>query len=172
MGLFSLTKKPEEKRPVQQMPSFPQFPETNQEEEMPEFPAYEPSIGDIKKEITKPVEFDIPIREKRVENRNMFASQPMQQSQMQMEEFSPARVSSATNSMPSEGHPLFIKIDKFKEAMHDMQNLKAKISEAEKILSSLEELKADEDAKLSKWNSEVQELKEKLMSLDKNLFEQ
>lgn len=168
MGLFSLTKKPEEKRfqqPAQQMPSFPEFPEAH-DEEMPEFPAYEPTIGDIKKEITKQPEFEIPIREKKSE-KLMFSSQPQFPIITEKQDFA----SSLPKSVP-ESHTLFVKIDKFKEAMHDMQNLKTKISEAERILSSLEELKAEEDAKLVKWTSEMQILKEKLMSLDKNLFEQ
>lgn len=164
MGLFSLTKKPEEKRPVQKFaatPSFPQFPEPEQDE-MPEFPSYEPSIGDIKKEITKPVDFEVPMREKKVE-KNMFASQEPEA----MEEMH----STANLASQPQSHTLFVKIEKFKEAMHDMHNLKTKLNEAEKILSSLEELKAEEDTKLARWSSELQAIKEKLMSVDKNLFE-
>lgn len=155
MGLFSLTKKPEEKKlEAQKLPSFPEFPAVH--EELPEFPAYEPTIGEIKKEITRPEEFEVPVRDKKAE-RNMFATQLQPQ---------PA----ATKLMPTE-RTLFIKIDKYKDAMHDIQSLKIKIAEAERILTGLEELKAEEDSKLSKWNSEIQELKEKLLSLDRNLFE-
>lgn len=171
MGLFSVTKKPEEKRPagVQRISSFPEFPPIEEEHGTSEFPAYEPTIGDIKKEITKSETnspFEIPTREKKPEPR-MFAA-----TQMQQPSFMPSRTAESRSSpASSEDHMLFIKIDKYKDAMHDIQHLKTKISEAEKILSSLEELKAEEDSKLSKWNSEIQGLKEKLMSLDKTLFE-
>lgn len=155
MGLFSLTKKPEEKKiGAQKLSSFPEFPAIR--EELPEFPAYEPTIGEIKKEITKPEEFEVPLRDKKPE-RNMFATQL---------EVQPA----APKLMPTE-RTLFIKIDKYKDAMHDIQSLKIKIAEAERILTALEELKSEEDSKLSRWNSEVQEIKEKLLSLDRNLFE-
>lgn len=163
MGLFSLTKKPAEKSPEQ--PSFPKFPDVH-EGEMPEFPAYEPTIGEIKKEITKPEEFEVPIRDKRTEQKSMFGAQiePTQQ-------FTPPKMDFSAPKMPQEGKTLFIKIDKYKEAMHDINSLKTKIAEAERILSNLEEIKTEEDSKLSKWNSEIQEIKEKLLSLDKNLFE-
>ena len=159
MGLFSITKKPDEKKSagVQKAPSFPEFP-SFEESSSSDFPAYEPTIGEIKKEVTKSEfpSFDIPSREKKPEPK-MFAASQSSQSRME--------------HSGSEDHMLFIKIDKYKEAMKDVHNLKMKISEAEKILSSLDELKNEEDAKLAKWNSEIQELKNKLMSLDKNLFE-
>lgn len=161
MGLFSLTKKPVEKSPEQS--SFPKFPEV---EEMPEFPAYEPTIGEIKKEITKPEDFEIPVRDRKSEQKNMFGAQIESRPQ-----FTPEKTDFSAPKMPQDGKTLFIKIDKYKEAMHDINSLKTKIAEAERIFSSLEEIKAEEDSKLGKWNSEVQEIKEKLLSLDKNLFE-
>lgn len=164
MGLFSLTKKPEEKKAPEQS-SFPNFPDVH-DEEMPEFPAYEPTIGEIKKEITKPEDFDIPIREKRPEQKSMFGAQIESRPP-----FTPAKMDFSAPKMPQEGKTLFIKIDKYKEAMHDINSLKTKIAEAERILSSIEEIKAEEDSKLNKWNGEIQEIKEKILSLDKNLFE-
>lgn len=161
MGLFSLTKKPEEKKPLQQPVSLPEFPSVH-EEEMPEFPAYEPTIGEIKKEITKQQEVDIPVREKRTDNKSMFSAQVQQFVQ-------PAEFSS--QKMPSGSQPLFVKIERYKEAMHDLNNLKAKISEAERILLSLDHLKTEEDAKLNSWNAEIQDIKQRLLSLDRNLFE-
>lgn len=168
MGLFSLTKKPEEKK--QELPpkpaSFLQFPRP-EEHEMPEFPAYEPSIHDIKKEITKPEDFDIPVRENSAKKSLFAAESPQQQFSVKEERTEPARF-----SPPSpDGKTLFVKIERYKEAMHDIHNLKLKMAEAEKILANLEEIKAEEDSKLSRWNSELQSIKEKLLSIDKNLFE-
>lgn len=156
MGLFGLGKK-EEKTPSKmeydKLPNLPEFPSA--EQEVPDLPHYEPSISDLKKEVSKKDE-EIPMREKKV--RPIMGHH---------------RVSHAAPShvVMGEEKPLFIKIDHYKEALRAIDTLKAKIAEAEQVLQSLEEIREDENAKLEKWKSELQTIKDKLLSIDQSLFE-
>ncbi len=154
MGLFGLGKK-EEKKPskleFERLPALPEFPTA--EEEVSELPHYEPSISELKKEVSKRDDFsEIPIREKKVMP-VMGASKP------------------AAYTSSSEEKPLFIKIDHYKEALRAVDTLKAKILEAEKVLQSLEEIRDQENSKLESWKSEIQALKDKLLTIDQSLFE-
>ena len=153
MGLFGLGKK-EEKRSstleYSKLPNLPEFPSA--EEEIPELPQYEPSISQLKREVSKNDE-DIPFREKRIAP--VMAGAKMKPSHVNM----------------GEEKPLFIKIDHYKEALRAIDTMKAKITEAEQVLHSLEEIREDENTKLEKWKSELENIKDKLLSIDHSLFE-
>ncbi|MBI5391638.1 hypothetical protein HZB00_01415 [Candidatus Woesearchaeota archaeon] len=144
MGLFSSKKKDSEmsNSSIPPLPEFPSMPE----EETAEFPAYEPTISDIKQEVSKE-ETVIPVRERKVVP-TLVAHAPV-----------------------SEEKPLFIKVEHYKEAMHAIDALKERIVLAERILGSLEELRSQEEQKLEAWKNEIQGLKEKLLTIDQSLFE-
>ena len=155
MALFGLGKK-EERRSMRsemdRLPTLPEFPSAEEHEDIPELPHYEPSISELKREVEKPA-LDIPVREKRV-----------------------IPIVSAQVSRPSylstgEEKPLFIKVDRYKEALRAIDSLKAKITEAENVLRTLEDIREDESRKLESWKSEIQSLKDKLLTIDQSLFE-
>jgi len=172
MGLFG--KKKEEKKAMpetEHLPNLPEFPSAEQHEELPELPHYEPSIGELKKEVARPLpanEFE-GIPQRRAAVRPTLAAVKVAPHEKMMEH-EPRRMAAAYISHDEE-KPLFIKVDNYKEALKAIESLKVKVTEAEKILRSLEEIREQEYEKLEMWKNEVQALKEKLLKVDESLFE-
>lgn len=67
--------------------------------------------------------------------------------------------------------PLFVKIDKYKAAVKTIDDIKARLNEAEKILRNLNKINDEEQHELSEWQHDITEIKEKLLKVDKDLFE-
>ena len=89
---------------------------------------------------------------------------------------------SSLGSMPSsftaqrmeehyEKKPLFIKVDKYEEAIHVLNSVKDKLNEASNILNELRQIRRDEDSQLEGWTDHLNMVKEKLTDIDKILFE-
>ena len=159
MALF-FKKKKEEKHEidlhhVNEIPRFPEF-------QTPRFA----EIESIKKEIEKkPEDLGIPMREviqpeRKQESISIPIRKPVQEERAMV-----------SRRVLDETKPIFVKIEKYKTALDLIDQIKSKISEAEKVLADVEALKANEDKELENWKSELQEIKEKLLSVDKNLFE-
>ncbi len=90
----------------------------------------------------------------------------------------PARAPMPRPPMPSrvpsmmEGEkPLFVKIDKYRNALKAIDNLKAKIREAEGVLAEVNSVRQQEDQKLEEWRRDLKDIREKLLTIDQNLFE-
>jgi hypothetical protein len=62
--------------------------------------------------------------------------------------------------------PVFVKIDKFYEAVKKLAEIKVKIGEIDQSLEKLRAIKNKEDQELKAWESEVQSVKEKVSSID------
>lgn len=98
--------------------------------------------------------------------------QPMQQMQyslplqMQMNERLPrpeeARV---------EEKPVFVRLQQYREAMSSIELLKQKIQDVEFIIGKIEELRAQEQIELNSCQNTLNRVKEKLITIDKKLFE-
>lgn len=71
----------------------------------------------------------------------------------------------------AETKPIYIKIDKYKSAMKTLAEIKARLTEAEKILNNLQKIKNEEDQEFENWREDIEQIKERLLSVDKNLFE-
>ena len=151
MGLFSKKKGGTEDSnnmtEASHVPEFPEFPSLT-EEEFPEFPTYEPTVSDIKEEVDKGSDdFEVPVRDsKKID-------------------IKPER------NLPESGKPLFVQIDKYKDVMHTMDAIKAKLDDVDKLLDNLDQIKTEEDRKLEDWKRDLQNIKEKLVSVDRDLFE-
>lgn len=164
MGLFT-KKKEEQKRPPEQVqiqkpvePAFPTFPD---EIEAPEFPTYEPTIREIKNEVEKGFEeeIDIPVREKNVSGKKLASVQVK------------AEESVVKREISSEEKPLFVQIEKYKDVLHTLDAIRLKLKDAEELLRTFEHIKLEEDEKLEAWKRDLQNVKDKLLSIDKDLFE-
>lgn len=126
------------------LPDFSRLPE------LPKLPSYEPEIkipeiNEIKSAITP----EIPVRK----------PQPMRIMEKQPEK------------MVFEEKPLFVKIDKYKEAIQTIDGIRAKLKEAEIILEELTKIKDKEDQEFNSWRADINDIKQKLLDVDKNLFE-
>ncbi len=67
--------------------------------------------------------------------------------------------------------PVFVKIEQYREAIQNLDVLKQKLKETESIVSRLEELRAQEQMELSNAQNNLNKIKEKLLEVDKKLFE-
>ena len=67
--------------------------------------------------------------------------------------------------------PVFIKIDDYKDVIDVMELIKNKILEANGVLEKIRKLKAEEDAELELWNSNLEDIERKISYIDRTLFE-
>ncbi|MBI2449361.1 hypothetical protein HYV49_03630 [Candidatus Pacearchaeota archaeon] len=65
----------------------------------------------------------------------------------------------------------FVRLDKFESAYASIANIKKKIEEMNSFLRDIRQLNAKEDAELSAWEKEINEIKIKIENIDKALFE-
>ncbi len=108
----------------------------------PSFPSYEPSFPSSSDDIKQAI------------TRPLFPEEPKQQRSTDLEE-----------------KAIFVQIDKYKEAIDTLEMIKEKLRTSQSILNELNELKKQEDAEFAEWQSNIEEIKEKLSVVDNNLFE-
>lgn len=158
MKLFS--KKKEEAKPELPPLKFPEFPKE------PKVPRYEPGVtpneaASIKQAVSPRLE--IPIRKP-------MAMRPMGPPPMERPA-APAYEAPREEEVQTRGQTLFVKIERYREAVAKMEHIKDKIVEAEKILAKLDEMKRKEDEELSRWHQDLETIKNKIIAVDRNLFE-
>lgn len=156
MGMF--TKKGSENEDFSQdVPEFKPYSEkrsnlpdlpTNRSEK-PMFPTYESDFNSVKREIQKPA----------FQPRNEV---PARKPMMEMRQ---------EHSIMTGDKPIYVKIDQYKEAVANVERIKALCSEADKTLAEIGRIRASEDRELQKWQEDVNKIKEKLLLIDKRIFE-
>lgn len=67
--------------------------------------------------------------------------------------------------------PMFVKIQEYREAMASIDVLKQKIRETESLLERIEQIRTQEQNEMTSFRDNLNKMKEKLMSVDKRLFE-
>jgi len=55
--------------------------------------------------------------------------------------------------------------------MHNIDKIKELCNEADRMLSEISKLRASEDRELEQWQDEVDKIKDKILLVDKKLFE-
>lgn len=113
---------------------------------IPNFPAYEPQIKGFDKPLFEPI--PEPTGEE-------FKIPTRKQNFKQV----------------GEEKPLFVKIEKYKTAVRHIDEIKAKLAEAEKILRNLNKIKQEEEEEIRAWQEDIDNIKNKLLDVDKVLFE-
>lgn len=66
--------------------------------------------------------------------------------------------------------PVFIKLDKFQDAVHKFEEVKSKVKEIEDSLIKVKDIKSKEEIELKAWEQEVQMIKEKVSNIESSLF--
>jgi hypothetical protein len=147
MRLFS--KKKEEERPHELPPlKFPEFPK---EQKITLFEKPPSETENIKKAVNQPFFYE----------RDSIEEQSL-----------PKRdINEKPAKNETEGNTLFVKIENFRSVKEKMEDIKDKISETEKILDKIDELRREEEKELTKWGNDLNSIKTKLLAIDKNLFE-
>lgn len=76
-----------------------------------------------------------------------------------------------TNQISSlENKPIFVKIDKFKDAAAKFEEIKTRIYEIESSLNKIKQVKQEEEQELKTWEDEIKSVKEKISNIDSSLF--
>jgi len=70
-----------------------------------------------------------------------------------------------------EDKPLFVRVEKYKDVMETLNGLKSKLNEAGDILRELSRIKAEEEHELNAWQQDLEQAKERLLAIEKNLSE-
>ena len=69
------------------------------------------------------------------------------------------------------GAPVFVKVDDYKEILDVLDMIKGKLEEIRGTLHDVHELRNQEDAEITMWNSTIDEIEKKVDNIDKMIFE-
>ena len=150
MGLFSKKKRPEDSLKLPELPRL-------------EFPSYEQQVKPVMQERPDLHELKNMVRESKEQTEIPIRKTIPQQG---LERQIPVR-----HFDFKEEKPLFIKIDKYKQAVNDIEHIRNRLREAEHLLDEIDRLRIEEQRELENWRSEINRVKEKLLDIDKKLFE-
>jgi hypothetical protein len=142
MGLFS--KKNEEKQELPPL-KFPELPKS--------VPVLEPGNSMQTKEAT-----DI---------KQAVSSTPKMPSSLPVY----ASTNDALPESPGVEKPLFVKIDKYRDVVTTLNNLKSRLHEADQILQTLNSIKDKEARELAAWHKDLEKIRNQLLDVDKKLFD-
>jgi len=133
------------KKEVKELPKFesPLFPEIPRERALPELP----SLPEIPP-------FSMP----------QMQAEPMKQQRPFTFDISEGRGISKLKE------PIFVKIDKFRDALSNLELIKKKLQESSELLEKIKEIRSSEEEELEKWSQEINVIKEKVSQIDKKLF--
>lgn len=118
------------------------FPDLPQKSQQQGFPEFPKNVPSEQKEIQSAVK---PAPQQRIEINNV--------------------------GQPNEEKPLFVKVEKYREVMATLNELKERLKNAGDILTELNKIKNEEEKELEGWHSDLENLKEKLVNIDQLLFE-
>lgn len=66
--------------------------------------------------------------------------------------------------------PIFVKIDKFKDALANFEMIKEKLAEIDTLLKKIKETRTREQEEFDSWEKEIEEIKVKVEGIDEKLF--
>ena len=66
--------------------------------------------------------------------------------------------------------PIFIRIDKYQEAVQAFHEIKAQLNEIETYLKEIRELKQKEERELEEWENQIGAIKARLNNIDQGVF--
>ena len=69
------------------------------------------------------------------------------------------------------GAPVFVKVDEYKEILDVLDLIKSKISEIRQTLGGISEIRNEEDAEVSMWNSTIDDIEKKISDIDRMMAE-
>ena len=75
------------------------------------------------------------------------------------------------SQQPSGERPVFVKLQEYREAMASIEVLKQKIRETEGLLGRIDQLRSQEQVEMAAFRDNLNKIKEKLVAIDKRLFE-
>ena len=70
-----------------------------------------------------------------------------------------------------ENVPIYVKVDKYKEMTQVLKAIGAKLTSIDKTISKINELKAQEDEQLRKWNDNLTDVRSRLDKINSAFYE-
>lgn len=71
---------------------------------------------------------------------------------------------------PMKKEPVFVRIDKFEDALKTFDKTKKEIAEIEKVLSDITDVRSDEEKELESWKNSLIKIKEQIDKVDSDIF--
>jgi len=198
MGWFN--KKKEDEVSLNILPELPELPKSsiipqpsqfiNEEQEMsPDFPEFEinelPPLPETAEKRTYPITPDQPMQKSNFTYTNQIEEPPVpflpspqkpqqvQQKPTQLVQPKPViqKTPTISDTSPKKIEPIYIRLDKFESSVETLEEIKEKITEIENFLVKSREIKNKEEEELIDWENEIQDIKSKIDSIDKNLLD-
>ena len=69
------------------------------------------------------------------------------------------------------GAPVFVKVNEYREILDVLDMIKAKIGEVRETLAGINEIRNEEDAEVSMWNTKIDEVEKKISNIDRMMAE-
>jgi hypothetical protein len=66
--------------------------------------------------------------------------------------------------------PVYIRLDKFEDALHTFEEIKQRIDEIQYLLHDIRAVRAKEESELEQWESELQTMKSQIDKIDADVF--
>jgi chromosome segregation ATPase len=73
--------------------------------------------------------------------------------------------------MDDQKAPVFVKVDEYKSILTLMNAVRQRLTQARALLARVSELKQQEDAQLEAWKRDIEEVEDRLSSVDRSLLE-
>ena len=70
-----------------------------------------------------------------------------------------------------EGMPVFVKIDEDKDVLEVLKLINDKLEKAKGVITKINQLKNEEDNELEMWQTELEDIENKLILMNKTLLE-
>lgn len=77
----------------------------------------------------------------------------------------------STNSQMNEKRPIFVKLEKFKEARDSLIKISEKLEQMDELLLMIKDLKAKEDEEINSWEKDIENIKSRILFINKEIFE-
>ena len=182
MGLFGTSKKEEAKKEMMpQLPSLPRLPdfpgseeEMMQIHELPSLPSSylgtKFSQNTIKDAVTGEEEVD-DYADDFADDDSRMMQEPLRKpmtTEMGYQRFSQG--SRGRDIERGAQGPVFIRLDRFEEAMSVFGTIKRKISEIESSLEEIKRVREKEESELVNWESEIKSMKNQIEKVDRDIF--
>ena len=148
MGIFNKKKGVEKELPsLPEMPNFPELPKEREAQSLilPQFTVSVPQMPSEMEQMRIP-------------------SRPMVMEISNEERKSMAEIGKLREQ------PIFVKIEKYREAVMNLEMIKKKLQETSNLLEKIKETRAKEEEELNIWVEEINTIKEKIENIDKKLF--
>ncbi len=160
-------------------PQLPAFEIEDKEEihGLPSFPDSPMNKGFSQSAIKSAVEEDdknLPELPEWAPEKRVNLSSPVKSTKtIEMEEWKPQRIEfseNVQNTVPQKKY-LFVKLEKFKESRESLTKISEKLNQMDELLRMIKEVKSKEDAEITEWEKDIENIKARISFINKEIFE-